>query len=93
MEYRSGTGASASPTPVHYSGWFSRNAALFDSSRSRGGAHVVHPARADDRSWLRGTEGSALALCGICIPYTLGYGEAAAAPHPRGRTWSSRSSA
>lgn len=84
MEYRSGTGRVGEPgdtIAVHYSGWFSRNAALFDSSRNRGvPMSYILPGQMI-AGWLRGTEGLRPgALRRIYIPYTLGYGEAGQPP-------------
>lgn len=84
LEYRSGTGRetqAGDTAAFHYSGWFTRNATLFDSSHTRGVPFSYTVPGQMIAGWIRGNDKARPGtLRRIYVPYALGYGEVGQPP-------------
>lgn len=90
IEYRAGAGreGQAGDTGAfHYTGWFTRNASLWNSSKTQGVPFSYTLPGTMVPGWLRGTEKMRPGtLRRFYIPYPLAYGEAGQPPRMPGRS-------
>lgn len=90
IEYRAGAGRASQAgdtAAFHYSGWFTRNAELFNSSKTQGMPYSYTLPGTMIAGWARGIDSMRPgSLRRIYIPFMLGYGEGGQPPRMPGRS-------